>query len=43
MGRRPEPRTPIAQWLRAYNDAQFDLRVRTYDWLIDAALTLEGG
>jgi hypothetical protein len=43
MGRRPEPETAVAQWLRAYNDEQFDLRVRTYDWLIDAALTLEEG
>lgn len=41
MGRRPQPHSPAAQWLRAYNDAQFDVRIRTYDWLIDAALALE--
>src|SRR5258706_6466822 len=41
MGRRPEPQTSVAQWFRAYNDEQFDVRIRTYDWLIDAALTIE--
>jgi len=41
VGRRPPPDSTAADVLRSYNDQFFDLRVRTYDWLIDAALKAE--
>ena len=40
-GRRPAPHSMVADVLRAYNDSLFDVWVRTYDWLVDAALKVE--
>ncbi len=40
-GRRPPPGSSVAAVLRDYNDMQMDVRVRTYDWLVDAAFKME--
>ena len=37
-GRRPQPNSELATWLRDYNDLIVGSQVRTYDWLLDLAL-----
>lgn len=39
-GRRASLSPQDAEWLREYNDQLLGVQVRTYDWLIDAAITL---
>ena len=44
-GRRPQPGSPVRQSLQSLNeDLNHRIQVRTYDWLLDSALSLaEGG
>ena len=43
-GRRPQPGSPVEQALSDLNDELIRIQVRTFDWLLDSALSLaEGG
>ena len=42
-GRRPQPGSPAVQALQHLNDDLIRVQVRTYDWLLDSALSLAEG
>jgi len=42
-GRRPQPGSPAVRTLQNLNDDLIRIQVRTYDWLLDSALSLADG